>query len=819
MKTTEENVGVIHQPATTMPKKNEKRGMIKREILVRDLIIWKPKALVFCSGFGMTSEGLKLAGYDVIGVIDVNADVELVYKANFKGVKYLRVSLREVSAEMICEYFDIKPGSLSLIQISNPCTSVSTLVVSSQFSEINDLFFVATTLALNIHDLVGCPAIVYENVVGLTRSDNEILLGMLYAYLRKYASDHFVSARILNAYIHGDAQSRDRVFIQVIHKSLGVPTWPTPIDPDKRKHISDIIPEAKYIVSRNFGKRSYYPNEPAPTITGHPDIKVYLGDNQYRDLVAIEGAQFMGLNIDFNLLSLAIHKQLLGIGNGVCVQVMKRLAECIKYKLLGVEAPEEFVAAKVDLSTTDATDAEESFDDTSAGYVVYEGKSLIDGGNIVAVMIMESNNVKTGNMSSLYILNADMAPIEAVKSGADESICGDCSLRKINKNVCYVNVGLAPTSVWNAWKKGNYQKLHTDNYNVFSNRPVRLGAYGDPHAVPFPILEAIHKHAPHCTSYTHQWRIASTEMQSISMASVESSEEYLEATGLGWRTFRITSNGNQIMDNEIMCPNTTRGIKCTDCRLCNGASTTAKNIVIEAHGRKKSNFQNELIKEVDQLEIPSVTHIPEFLSEVSEPYYDTCTATTPKIISAKQLMEMNFKSLPFQAKWLHFLGEPAANFHAVVFGLPGHGKSTFAVQFASYLANTFGPVLYVSGEEGFSLTFRKKFEAVNIDNIDVADLKNFEEMRDTVNLDHYKFLVIDSLNTMKIDAVQLRAIKEMFKGAGIITISQSTKDGNLRGSNEINHDGDITIEVKKGVAVTGKNRFNKGGMTYNVFKA
>jgi hypothetical protein len=401
---------------------------------------------------------------------------------------------------------------------------------------------------------------------------------MLNCYLKKYAPDHFVSARILNAYIHGDAQSRDRVFIQVIHKSLGVPTWPTPIDPDKRKHISDIIPEAKYIVSRNFGKRPYYPDEPAPTITGHPDIKVYLGNNQYRDLQSIEAAQFMGLNINFNLLSLAINKQLLGIGNGVCVQVMKKLAECIKYKLLGVEAPAETLA------------------------------------------------------------------IETAKPETE-------------------------------------------------------------------------------------------------------------------------------------------------------------------------------VEEAVLLEVPANTDHTVPVSEVSEPYYNTCTATTPKIISAKQLMEMNFESLPFQAEWLHFLGEPAANFHAVVFGLPGHGKSTFAAQLASYLANTFGPVLYVSGEEGFSLTFRKKFEAVDINNIDVADLKNFEEIRDIVNHDHYKFLVIDSLNTMKIDAVQLRAVKEMFKGAGVITISQSTKDGNLRGSNEINHDGDITIEVHKGVAVTIKNRFKGSDLTYNVFKA
>ena len=100
----------------------------------------------------------------------------------------------------------------------------------------------------------------------------------------------------------------------------------------------------------------------------------------------------------------------------------------------------------------------------------------------------------------------------------------------------------------------------------------------------------------------------------------------------------------------------------------------------------------------------------------------------------------------------------------------------------------------------------------------MVDLKNYEQICSGVNLSHYKFLVIDSLNTMKIDAVQLRSIKEKFRGAGIITISQSTKDGNFRGSNEIVHDGDIAIQVHKGLATTIKNRFKETDISYNVFK-
>jgi hypothetical protein len=40
------------------------------------------------------------------------------------------------------------------------------------------------------------------------------------------------------------------------------------------------------------------------------------------------------------------------------------------------------------------------------------------------------------------------------------------------------------------------------------------------------------------------------------------------------------------MENEIICPNTTHGTKCIDCKLCSGFSK-AKNIVIQVHGVKR----------------------------------------------------------------------------------------------------------------------------------------------------------------------------------------------------------------------------------------
>ncbi len=71
---------------------------------------------------------------------------------------------------------------------------------------------------------------------------------------------------------------------------------------------------------------------------------------------------------------------------------------------------------------------------------------------------------------------------------------------------------------------------------------------------------------------------------------------------------------------------------------------------------------------------------------------------------------------------------------------------------------------------------------------------------------------------MKINADKMKVIRERYKNSALITISQSTKDGKMRGSYEIVHDCDIAVKVEKGVAISTKNRFKEKGMTQAVFE-
>lgn len=227
------------------------------------------------------------------------------------------------------------------------------------------------------------------------------------------------------------------------------------------------------------------------------------------------------------------------------------------------------------------------------GYTVFEGKSPINGNDIVAIVTLNSKNIKTGNMASMWILDANTPPHKAVKNGEDESVCGNCKHRQFLGGACYVTTHQAPLAVYTAYTNGRYPKI-TD-MSIFKGMSVRFGAYGDPKVIPMDILKSIETYAKNHTSYTHQWKDNDSTLKKLSMASVDNKSEAIEAQKLGWRTFRVTNDINDIESNEIVCPNTTKGITCLDCGLCKGNMIKAKNIVIEVHGSKKKKFKEKTL--------------------------------------------------------------------------------------------------------------------------------------------------------------------------------------------------------------------------------
>ena len=224
----------------------------------------------------------------------------------------------------------------------------------------------------------------------------------------------------------------------------------------------------------------------------------------------------------------------------------------------------------------------------ATGYVLWSNPRVVA---IATGFGRKSKNRKTGDMVQVWIIRRDLMPTNALLSGKDRLICGDCPLRgfKGKERTCYVNVVQAPQSIYKAYKRGRYPKL-TDN-TVFKGRMVRLGAYGDPAFVPVGVWRHVLEHAKGWTGYTHQWRKDwAGGLKGIVMASCDSLGDQYDAQAVGWRTFRVRSD-DEIASDEIQCPEAR--VSCEECGLCCGNHRKARNISIKAHGTGK-RFHAEL---------------------------------------------------------------------------------------------------------------------------------------------------------------------------------------------------------------------------------
>lgn len=229
------------------------------------------------------------------------------------------------------------------------------------------------------------------------------------------------------------------------------------------------------------------------------------------------------------------------------------------------------------------------------GVVLYKGPSLINGKPIVVIatgLRSKSKNVKTGEFIQTYILSDDgERPTDALDSGKDESVCGDCINRKVNGwGTCYVNVGQGPNAVYKAYKAGSYPAFTPDMLDdYFSGRIVRLGAYGDPAAVPTRVWKLICGVADGWTGYTHQWRKCDPELKKFCMASVETVKGMRRAKSEGWKTFRVRAEDEGVESGEFVCPASEEAGKrktCEECLACHGGEFNGKQVtpVIRVHG-------------------------------------------------------------------------------------------------------------------------------------------------------------------------------------------------------------------------------------------
>ena len=195
------------------------------------------------------------------------------------------------------------------------------------------------------------------------------------------------------------------------------------------------------------------------------------------------------------------------------------------------------------------------------GLLVYRGPStmpeLIAKTEVIGAVSFYSSNLKVGDEYQTWHFRADSHPVEARRYGqGDASICGEgknaCAFKaKPGQKVgpCYPT-GRTLSGIWGSIGRGNYPQVEelaheiglpvSETLAVVGSTPagVRLGAYGDPVAMPASIAHHLTRAAKERQGFTHQWRnVSRSEWPRMVMASCELPEQVSQAAALGWRTY------------------------------------------------------------------------------------------------------------------------------------------------------------------------------------------------------------------------------------------------------------------------------------------
>lgn len=242
----------------------------------------------------------------------------------------------------------------------------------------------------------------------------------------------------------------------------------------------------------------------------------------------------------------------------------------------------------------------------SNGRILWQGRSLLTQDQIVVIVTgykTPTQNRKTGNMLQMWILPVDENPAEAVKTGLDSSVCGDCPLKPSNTGICYVRTWDAPNQIWKCWKRGGYPVASHNDIKWLHTQSVRFGSYGDPAAIPYELLKRWH--GENWTCYTHQWRICDQRLKEISMASCETESDIEKSRKKGWIPFVAVKTYKDMPKGLLPCLATVGNeIQCVQCGLCKGTATKLspkfRGIAIETHGKNKNQYDPSIMDKYRQ---------------------------------------------------------------------------------------------------------------------------------------------------------------------------------------------------------------------------
>lgn len=168
------------------------------------------KAIDLFSGCGGLTLGLKQAGFDVVGAVEIESLAAETYRMNHPEVELWEKDIRDLSAKEILSRLKMKPGDLDLLAGCPPCQGFSSMRTLNGGKRIrdsrNDLVFDFLELVKGLRP----KAVMMENVPALAENRR---MKTFVKELRALGYEAGESPKVLNVAAYGVPQRRRRMIL------------------------------------------------------------------------------------------------------------------------------------------------------------------------------------------------------------------------------------------------------------------------------------------------------------------------------------------------------------------------------------------------------------------------------------------------------------------------------------------------------------------------------------------------------------------------------------------------------------------------------
>ena len=294
----------------------------------------KPIAIDLFSGCGGLTIGLKDAGFDVVGAVELDKKAATIYKSNHKKVPVWNFSIRDLPALTVAKHAGLRPGQLDLLAGCPPCQGFSRITTNNGLYSVDDPRNDLINDFMRFVEDLRPKSVLLENVPGLAST------GRFRNFCKKLVSlGYKVTWDVLDVADYGVPQRRKRLILlaskmrkinfavkvqrkRTVEETIGYLPHPRDSkDPlhttwKRSKEVEDLIRQ----IPRNGGSRTDLPrssqldchketdgfrdiygrmawNEVSPTITSgciNPSKGRFLHPSQNRAITLREAALLQG---------------------------------------------------------------------------------------------------------------------------------------------------------------------------------------------------------------------------------------------------------------------------------------------------------------------------------------------------------------------------------------------------------------------------------------------------------------------------------------------------------------------------------------------